>query len=71
MNSKTAILFSVIALSISCSSVSKILYQDKGLSFKVTSEFKIGRSDTYKKNQSTYVPIEIRDENLRKVMPEH
>jgi hypothetical protein len=58
------ILFVLLIFSISCSSVSKTLYQDNGLNFKITQDFRIGRPDTYKKNQATYIPIYTRDKNV-------
>jgi hypothetical protein len=48
----------------SCSSVPKTIYKDAGIYFKVTEDFRIGRADTYKKNQSTYIPLYIRDNDL-------
>jgi hypothetical protein len=48
----------------SCSSVKRTLYQDKGLQFKITEDFRIGRADTYKKNQATYIPIYCRSNDI-------
>lgn len=48
----------------SCSSVKKTIYQDKGLQFKITEDFRIGRADTHKKNQATYIPIYCRSTDL-------
>lgn len=48
----------------SCSSVQKTIYKDAGIYFKITEDFRIGRSDTYKKNQSTSIPLYIRDNDL-------
>ena len=53
-----------IFLSISCSSVPRTLYQDNGLNFKITQDFRIGRADMFKKNQATYIPIYGRDKNV-------
>jgi hypothetical protein len=49
---------------ISCSSVPRTLYRDKGLNFKVTQDFRIGKADIHKKNQATYIPIYGRDKNV-------
>jgi hypothetical protein len=53
-----------LTLLFSCSSVPKTLYQDKGLNFRITQDFRIGRSDTFKKNQATYIPIQGRDKDV-------
>lgn len=54
----------ILTFSISCASVPKTLYQDKGLNFKITPDFRIGRTNTYRKNQATYIPIYSRDKNV-------
>ena len=42
----------------------KTSYQDKGLNFRITQDFRIGRANTHKKNQATYIPIFGRDKNI-------
>jgi hypothetical protein len=64
MITRLGILSVVLIFVFSCSSVPKALYQDKGLNFKITQAFRIGRSNTYKKNQVTYIPIYSRDKNI-------
>ena len=59
---KVSLVFSFFV--ISCASVPKAFYQDKGLNFKITQDFRIGRPDTHKKNQATYIPIYCRDKNI-------
>lgn len=54
----------MVIVGASCSSVPKEIYADKGLGFKITPNFRIGRASTYKKNQSTYIPIYIRDKDV-------
>lgn len=61
---KLGIFTFILVGTISCSSVPKILYQDKGLNFKVTQDFRIGKADIHKKNQATYIPIYCRDKNI-------
>jgi hypothetical protein len=53
----------ILTILASCSSVRKTSYQDAGIYFKVTEDFRIGRADTYKKNQATSIPLYIRDSN--------
>ena len=58
-------IFSIILINaISCSSIPKTFYQDKGIKFKITEDFRIGKTDFYKKNQSTYIPIYTKDKNV-------
>src|SRR5688572_20521716 len=64
MNNRFKVSLVVSFFVISCASVPKTLYQDKGLNFKITQDFRIGRSDTHKKNQATYIPIYGRDKNI-------
>lgn len=64
MNHIYKICFIISLLAISCSSVPKTLYQDKGINFKITEDFRIGRSKTYKANQATYIPIYSRDNRV-------
>jgi hypothetical protein len=64
MNSRLNISLVVSLFAMSCASIPKTLYQDKGLDFKITEDFRLGRSDTYKKNQATYIPIYGRDKNV-------
>lgn len=54
----------LVILMFGCSSVPKTLYQDKGLNFKITPEFRIGKANTFKRNQATYIPIYLRDKNV-------
>ena len=54
----------IFVVFISCSSVPKTIYKDEGLYFKVTDGFRIGKADTWKKNQSTYIPLYCRDKNI-------
>ena len=56
-------IFSLV-LFCSCSSVPKTSYQDKGLSFKITQDFRIGKSNTFKKNQATFISINSRDNDV-------
>ena len=49
-------------LSVACSSIHKTTYTGKGMIFQVTPAFRIGRSDTTRKNQATYVPIYCRED---------
>ena len=53
-----------LTLLFACSSVPKSLYQDKGLNFKITPEFRIGKINTFKKNQATYIPIYLKDKDV-------
>jgi hypothetical protein len=64
MRNPLVILFIVVFFGVSCSSVQKTSYQDKGLTFKVTPDFRIGRTDRFKKNQATYIPIYGRDKSV-------
>lgn len=54
----------IFALGTSCASVPKTLYQDNGLNFEITPDFRIGRADTWKKNQATYIPIYSREKDI-------
>lgn len=40
------------------------MYQDKGLNFKITEDFKIVETKTWKHNNATYIKIERRNRNL-------
>jgi len=64
MVGRLGIPFTILILNMSCSSVPKTMYQDKGLTFKITKDFRIGKADTFKKNQATYIPILGRDKNV-------
>lgn len=64
MTKETRLLINIFLILTSCSSVPKTIYKDAGIYFKVTENFRIGRADTYKKNQSTYIPLYIRDNDL-------
>jgi hypothetical protein len=54
----------ILVVFTSCAAVPKTIYRDAGLSFKIAEDFRIGKSDTYKKNQATYIPLYLRDKNL-------
>ncbi|MBL0740656.1 hypothetical protein [Chryseolinea lacunae] len=64
MTDRLAISFIFFILAVSCSSVPKTSYQDNGLNFKITPDFRLGRTDTYKKNQATYIPFYGRDKKV-------
>lgn len=57
-------IFLTVILITSCSSVPKTLYQDNGLNFNIPPDFRIGRADTYKKNQATYIPLYGRNKEV-------
>ncbi len=61
---KLTVSFIILMFIFSCSSVPKTLYQDKGLRFEITQDFRIGKADTHKKNQATYIPIYGRNKNV-------
>ena len=54
----------VFLVVISCRTIPTTVYQDKGLNFKITEEFKIVKTETWKHNDATYIKIERRNENL-------
>jgi len=56
--------FLSLTILFACSSVPKTLYEDKGLNFKITPDFRIGKANTFKKNQATYIPIYTRDKDV-------
>ena len=64
MNKRLGIIYLTIIAFTSCSSIPKTVYKDKGLNFKITEDFRIGKPDFFKKNQATYIPIYIRDKNV-------
>jgi hypothetical protein len=47
-----------------CRTIPKINYQDKGFGFKITEDFKIVETKTWKHNHATYIKIEGRNKDL-------
>lgn len=58
------VVFFLFALGASCASVPKTHYQDNGLNFEITSDFRVGRANTWRKNQATYISIYSRDKDI-------
>jgi hypothetical protein len=54
----------VLLVCMSCASIPRTTYQDRGFHFEITNDFKVGRSKFHKKNQSTYIPIYFRSDDL-------
>jgi hypothetical protein len=54
----------VLIIVSSCRTIPKTTYQDKGLNFKVTEDFKIVETRTWKHNHATYIKIERRNKEL-------
>ena len=48
----------------SCRTIPKTNYNDKGLSFKITEDFKIVETKTWKHNHATYIKIDCRNKDL-------
>ncbi len=49
---------------LSCVSVPKTSYRDKGLSFVITPDFRFGKPSTFKENHATYIPIHLINKNV-------
>ena len=47
-----------------CRTIPKTNYQDKGLNFKITEEFKIVETKAWKHNHATYIKIDRRNKDL-------
>ncbi|MBS1507082.1 MAG: hypothetical protein JSS79_10590 [Bacteroidetes bacterium] len=58
------LLFGIISTLITCQTIPKTNYRDKGLNFKITEDFKIVETKTWKRNHATYIKIERRDKYL-------
>ena len=56
--------FGLIFILTTCRTIPKSVYQDKGVNFKITEDFKIVETKTWKHNNATYIKIERRDKNL-------
>ena len=48
----------------SCQTITKTIYEDKGLNFKVTEDFKIVESKTWRQTHATYIKVERRNKDL-------
>jgi hypothetical protein len=55
------LIFLIVA---SCRTIPQTTYNDKGLNFKITEEFKITETKTWEHNNATYIKIERRNKNL-------
>lgn len=54
----------ILLIVVSCRTIPQVTYNDKGLNFKITEEFKIVETKTWKHNNATYIKIERRNKNL-------
>jgi len=57
-------LFGLIFTLTTCRTIPKTTYQDKGLNFKITEDFKIVETKTWRHNGATYIKIERRNKDL-------
>jgi len=58
------LLFVLIFTVTTCRTIPKTSYQDKGLNFKITEDFKIVETKTWKHNHATYIKIDCRSNDL-------
>ena len=58
------LLFGLIFTLTTCRTIPKTNYQDKGLNFKITEDFKIVETKTWKHNHARYIKIERRNKDL-------
>ncbi len=58
------LVFGLIFILTACRTIPKTNYQDKGLNFQITEDFKIVETKTWKHNHATYIKIERRNKNL-------
>lgn len=54
----------IVLIVVSCRTIPQTTYNDKGLDFKITDDFKITETKTWKHNNATYIKIDRRDKNL-------
>lgn len=55
------LIFTIIT---SCQTIPKTIYEGKGMSFKITEDFKIVETKTWKHNHATYIKIDCRNKDL-------
>ena len=58
------LLFGLIFTLSTCRTIPKTSYQDKGLNFKITEDFKVVETKTWKHNNATYIKIDRRNNEL-------
>ncbi len=56
--------FGLIFILTTCRTIPKTSYQDKGLNFKITEDFKIVETKIWNHNHATYIKIDIRSKDL-------
>ena len=58
------LLFGLIFTLSTCRTIPKTSYEDNGLNFKITKDFKVVEAKTWKHNNATYIKIDRRDNDL-------